>query len=92
MYVYAGRCQGAKRNQPLAFYAHALLLHEKLTRSSLDHPLEEMNTIEMQSVTALAHLRAAVLFFIDIRYVCLFSHIVLRWKSDNNVASNAAIP
>jgi nucleolar GTP-binding protein len=28
-----------------------------------------MNTIEMQSVTALAHLRAAVLFFIDIRYV-----------------------
>jgi nucleolar GTP-binding protein len=37
--------------------------------NSLDHPLEEMNTIEMQSVTALAHLRAAVLFFIDIRYV-----------------------
>lgn len=35
---------------------------------SLDHPLEEMNTIEMQSVTALAHLRAAVCFFIDIRY------------------------
>ena len=47
-----------------------LVLHEA-NLSSLDHPLEEMNTIEMQSVTALAHLRAAVLFFIDIRYaVC----------------------
>jgi len=42
-----------------------------LTHNSLDHPLEEMNTIEMQSVTALAHLRAAVCFFIDIRYVAL---------------------
>ncbi|KAK4244988.1 putative nucleolar GTP-binding protein 1 [Corynascus novoguineensis] len=42
-------------------------------RSSLDHPLEEMNTIEMQSVTALAHLRAAVLFFIDISEQCGYS-------------------
>ena len=38
------------------------------TPGILDHPLEERNTIEMQSITALAHLRAAVLFLIDIRY------------------------
>jgi nucleolar GTP-binding protein len=44
-----------------------------LTYPSLDHPLEEMNTIEMQSVTALAHLRAAVCFFIDISEQCGYS-------------------
>ena len=32
----------------------------------LDHPLEQMNTIEMQSVTALAHLKSCVLYFIDL--------------------------
>ena len=32
-----------------------------------------MNTIEMQSVTALAHLRAAVLYFMDISEQCGFS-------------------
>jgi nucleolar GTP-binding protein len=35
------------------------------TPGILDHPLEERNTIEMQAITALAHLRAAVLYFID---------------------------
>jgi len=43
------------------------------TPGILDHPLEEMNTIEMQSVTALAHLRAAILFFIDISEQCGYS-------------------
>ncbi|KAK5653845.1 hypothetical protein OQA88_7769 [Cercophora sp. LCS_1] len=43
------------------------------TPGILDHPLEEMNTIEMQSVTALAHLRAAVCFFIDISEQCGYS-------------------
>ncbi|KAH7447665.1 hypothetical protein KP509_01G116000 [Ceratopteris richardii] len=40
------------------------------TPGILDHPLEDRNTIEMLSITALAHLRAAVLFFIDISGSC----------------------
>lgn len=36
----------------------------------LDHPLEQRNTIEMQSITALAHLKACILFFIDISETC----------------------
>eukprot|EP01120_Amphizonella_sp_Union-15-10_P011456 TRINITY_DN4864_c0_g1_i1.p1 TRINITY_DN4864_c0_g1~~TRINITY_DN4864_c0_g1_i1.p1 ORF type:complete len:650 (-),score=139.57 TRINITY_DN4864_c0_g1_i1:30-1979(-) len=40
------------------------------TPGILDHPLEDSNTIEMQSITALAHLRCIVLFFIDISEEC----------------------
>lgn len=40
------------------------------TPGILDHPLEDRNTIEMQSITALAHLRAAVMYFIDISEQC----------------------
>jgi len=40
------------------------------TPGILDHPLEERNTIEMTAVTALAHLPAAVLFFVDISEMC----------------------
>jgi nucleolar GTP-binding protein len=36
----------------------------------LDHTLEERNTIEMQAITALAHLKACILFFIDISETC----------------------
>lgn len=43
------------------------------TPGILDHPLEERNTIEMQSITALAHLRACVLFFVDVSATCGFS-------------------
>jgi len=39
----------------------------------LDHPLEDRNTIEMQSITALAHLRACILFLIDISEHCGYS-------------------
>lgn len=40
------------------------------TPGILDRPLEERNTIEMQAITAMAHLRAAILFFIDISTTC----------------------
>ncbi|KAK0544517.1 Nucleolar GTP-binding protein 1 [Tilletia horrida] len=43
------------------------------TPGILDHPLEEMNTIEMQSITALAHLRAAILYFMDLSEQCGYS-------------------
>ncbi len=40
------------------------------TPGILDHPLEQRNTIEMQAITALAHLNACVLFLIDISESC----------------------
>ncbi|KAI9848842.1 MAG: Nucleolar GTP-binding protein 1 [Sclerophora amabilis] len=43
------------------------------TPGILDHPLEEMNTIEMQSITAIAHLRSAVLYFMDLSEECGYS-------------------
>ncbi|KAF8737175.1 hypothetical protein AX14_013304 [Amanita brunnescens Koide BX004] len=43
------------------------------TPGVLDHPLEEMNTIEMQSITALAHLKSAVLYFMDLSEQCGYS-------------------
>lgn len=43
------------------------------TPGILDHPLEEMNTIEMQSITAIAHLRSAVMYFMDFSEQCGYS-------------------
>ena len=43
------------------------------TPGILDHPLEEMNTIEMQSITAIAHLRRAILYFMDLSEQCGYS-------------------
>jgi len=40
------------------------------TPGLLDHPLEDRNTIEMQSITALAHLHAAVVYIVDISEQC----------------------
>lgn len=40
------------------------------TPGILDHSLEERNTIEMQAITALAHLRAAVLYVMDVSEQC----------------------
>ena len=66
--------------QPYAFTTKSLFVghmdHRYLrwqvidTPGILDHPLEQRNTIEMQSVTALAHLQCAVLYFIDISEQC----------------------
>lgn len=43
------------------------------TPGILDHSLEERNVIEMQAITALAHLRACILFFMDLSGQCGFS-------------------
>ncbi|KAL2917142.1 Nucleolar GTP-binding protein 1 [Polyrhizophydium stewartii] len=43
------------------------------TPGILDHPLEQRNTIEMQSITALAHLRACIMFFLDLSEQCGYS-------------------
>ncbi|KAG6557806.1 hypothetical protein Mapa_000573 [Marchantia paleacea] len=40
------------------------------TPGILDHPLEDRNTIEMLSIMALVHLRAAVLFVMDLSGAC----------------------
>jgi nucleolar GTP-binding protein len=39
----------------------------------LDHQLDEMNTIEMQSITALAHLKSCVIYFVDPSEQCGYS-------------------
>ncbi|CAD6196883.1 unnamed protein product [Caenorhabditis auriculariae] len=66
--------------QPYAFTTKALYvghLDYKLLRwqvidtpGILDQPLEDRNTIEMQAVTALAHLKAAILFMMDVSEQC----------------------
>eukprot|EP00557_Chaetoceros_sp_GSL56_P007640 CAMPEP_0176503480 /NCGR_PEP_ID=MMETSP0200_2-20121128/15386_1 /TAXON_ID=947934 /ORGANISM="Chaetoceros sp., Strain GSL56" /LENGTH=707 /DNA_ID=CAMNT_0017902775 /DNA_START=255 /DNA_END=2378 /DNA_ORIENTATION=- len=43
------------------------------TPGILDHSLEERNTIEMQAITALAHLTCSVLYFVDISEQCGYS-------------------
>jgi nucleolar GTP-binding protein len=43
------------------------------TPGILDHPLEDRNTIEMLSITALAHLRACILYFMDLSESCGYS-------------------
>jgi nucleolar GTP-binding protein len=43
------------------------------TPGILDHPLSNRNTIELTAITALAHIQAAILFFIDISEQCGFS-------------------
>lgn len=43
------------------------------TPGLLDRPLTERNTVEMQAITALAHLHACILYFIDISEQCGYS-------------------
>ncbi|KAH8045742.1 hypothetical protein JL720_16584 [Aureococcus anophagefferens] len=66
--------------QPYAFTTKSLYVghmdHRYLrwqvidTPGILDHELEKRNVIEMQAVTALAHLPCAVLFFVDVSEQC----------------------
>jgi len=69
--------------QPYAFTTKSLFVGHfdyKYTRwqvidtpGILDHPLEDRNTIEMQAITALAHLQSTVLYFVDISETCGYS-------------------
>eukprot|EP00697_Spironema_sp_BW2_P017350 gnl/Spiro4/9010_TR4753_c0_g1_i1.p1 gnl/Spiro4/9010_TR4753_c0_g1~~gnl/Spiro4/9010_TR4753_c0_g1_i1.p1 ORF type:complete len:657 (+),score=218.65 gnl/Spiro4/9010_TR4753_c0_g1_i1:77-2047(+) len=69
--------------QPFAFTTRQLLVghtdYQFLrwqvvdTPGILDHPLDDRNTIEMQSITALAHLQAAIIYIIDISETCGFT-------------------
>lgn len=43
------------------------------TPGILDHSLEERNTIEMQSITALAHIRSCIVYFMDVSQQCGYS-------------------
>merc|ERR1712106_1313835 len=63
--------------QPYAFTTKSLYVVD--TPGILDHPLEDRNTIEMQAITALAHLRAAVLYFLDPSEQC--GHTLEQQKS-----------
>uniref|UniRef100_A0A6A7FP11 Nucleolar GTP-binding protein 1 n=1 Tax=Hirondellea gigas TaxID=1518452 RepID=A0A6A7FP11_9CRUS len=40
------------------------------TPGILDRPFDEMNTIELQAVTALTHIKSAILFFVDLSEYC----------------------
>ncbi len=51
-------------NYSILFYSNSILI---------DHPLEDRNTIEMQSITAMAHLHSTILYFIDISQQCGYS-------------------
>ena len=54
------------------------------TPGILDHALEERNTIEMQAITAMAHLRAAILYVMDVSDQCGYS-IEEQVKLFNNI-------
>ena len=70
--------------QPYAFTTKSLYVghtdHNYLrwqiidTPGILDHSLEERNVIEMQAITALAHLRACILYFLDLSEQC--GHVI----------------
>ena len=58
------------------------------TPGILDHPLEEMNTIEMQSITALAHLKSCILYFMDPSEQCGYTiEAQVRFSSCYSISS-----
>jgi nucleolar GTP-binding protein len=63
------------------------------TPGILDHPLEDMNTIEMQSITAIAHLRSAILYFMDLSEQCGYSvqHQISLFQSIKPLFANKLV-
>lgn len=69
--------------QPYAFTTKSLYVghfdYENLqwqiidTPGILDHPLQDRNRVEMLTITALAHLKSAVMFFMDLSENCGYS-------------------
>ena len=53
-----------------SLFINAIFVQVIDTPGILDHSLEERNTIEMQAITALAHLRAAILYVMDVSEQC----------------------
>lgn len=54
------------------------------TPGLLDSPLETKNTVEMTAITALAHIHATVLFFVDVSELCGWS-VEEQLKLFNNI-------
>jgi nucleolar GTP-binding protein len=56
------------------FVGHTLFKNVKIqcidSPGVLDRPLDQRNTIEMQSLTALAHLKSLILFILDVSESC----------------------
>lgn len=79
--------------QPYAFTTKSLFVghtdHKYMkwqiidTPGILDHPLEDRNTIEMQAITALAHLRALVLYITDPSEQCGYTLEAQKSLFDN---------
>jgi nucleolar GTP-binding protein len=65
-------CQRAKHHLP--WHPTQYLRWQVIdTPGVLDQPLERRNTIEMQAITALAHLRACILYVMDVSEQCGYS-------------------
>ena len=63
------------------------------TPGLLDRPLEERNTIEMTAITAMVHLRAAIVFMVDISGTCGYTieDQVKLFHSLNELFSNRPV-
>ena len=61
------------------------------TPGLLDRSLSERNTVEMQAITALAHLRAYIMYIIDPSENCGFSlkaQVCTKHCNSSNVTTN----
>ncbi|KIJ29659.1 hypothetical protein M422DRAFT_268881 [Sphaerobolus stellatus SS14] len=72
-YPNVGKCSFINKKTPARMRTCSCMHSRRIvidTPGLLDHPLEEMTAIEMQSIIVLAHLRECVLYFIDLSEHC----------------------